>query len=140
MIYSSWDIECDKLKLIIMGHFLPFSPTPPKNQKIWNFEKMKNLLDIIILRKCTKNHNHMRYGSWDIEWDTDFFGYFGLFFAILPHKTQKIKILKKWKWRCHNFTPMYQKSWSHDVCFLRYGVWQTIYCHSGPFFPLLPIY
>ena len=24
MIHSSWDIECDRLKLVIMGHFLPF--------------------------------------------------------------------------------------------------------------------
>ena len=64
MIYSAGDIEFDKLKLVIMGHFLTFFPTPPKNQNIWNFEKMKKLAgDIIILRKCTKNHDHMRYGS-----------------------------------------------------------------------------
>ena len=24
MIHSSWDIECDRLKLVFMGHFLPF--------------------------------------------------------------------------------------------------------------------
>ena len=24
MIYSSWDIECDRLKLVFMGHFLLF--------------------------------------------------------------------------------------------------------------------
>ena len=29
MIYSSWDVECDRLKLVIMGHFLPFTPPPP---------------------------------------------------------------------------------------------------------------
>ena len=28
------------------------------------------------------------------------FCHFGLFFALLPHKTQKIKILKKWKKAC----------------------------------------
>ena len=26
MIYHSWDIECDRLKLVITGHFLPFYP------------------------------------------------------------------------------------------------------------------
>ena len=39
MIYGSWDIECDRLKLVTLGHFLPFYP--PKNQKNQNFEKMK---------------------------------------------------------------------------------------------------
>ena len=24
MIYSSWELECDRLKLVIMGQFLPF--------------------------------------------------------------------------------------------------------------------
>ena len=39
MIYSSRDIECDRLKLVIMGPFLPFySTNNPKNQ---NFEKKR---------------------------------------------------------------------------------------------------
>ena len=28
MIYSSWAIECDRLKLVIIGHFLTFYPSP----------------------------------------------------------------------------------------------------------------
>ena len=28
-IYSSWDIECERLKLAIMDRFLPFNPPPP---------------------------------------------------------------------------------------------------------------
>ena len=28
MIYSSWDIEYERLKLVIMGHFFPFYPHP----------------------------------------------------------------------------------------------------------------
>ena len=36
---------------------------------------MKKLtIDIIILRMCTKNHNHMMNGSWDTEWDRQNFG------------------------------------------------------------------
>ena len=31
MIYNSWDIERDRLKLVFLGHFLPFYP--PKNPK-----------------------------------------------------------------------------------------------------------
>ena len=45
MIYSSWDIEKNILKLVILGHFLPFySPKNPKNQ---NFEKWKKLLEVL---------------------------------------------------------------------------------------------
>ena len=60
MIYSSRDTECNFLKLVIMGYFLPFYPLP-KNLKTQNFEKMKKIAgDIIILHMCTKNYNHIR--------------------------------------------------------------------------------
>ena len=57
-----------------VGHFLPFyHPPPPKNPKNQNFEKTKKIAgEIIILRMCTKNHNHMRYVSWDTAWDRIF--------------------------------------------------------------------
>ena len=60
--YSSRDIECDRLKLGTMGHFLPFYTTLPKNLKNLSFENMKKIAGDIILHVCTKNHNHMRYG------------------------------------------------------------------------------
>ena len=46
MIYSSWDIECDRLKLVIMGHFLPFTTSPLKTWKIRKKKKSKQLLEI----------------------------------------------------------------------------------------------
>ena len=48
MIYSSWDIECERLKLVIMVHFLAFYL--PKNPKLefWKNEA-KNAGDIINL-------------------------------------------------------------------------------------------
>ena len=75
-----------------------------KNLKNQNFEKMKkkkkkNAGDII-LHMRTKNHNHMRYTSWDTEWGKKFFCHFGQFFALYSPTfltTQKTKILKKWK-------------------------------------------
>ena len=55
MIYSSSDIECDRLKLVIMGLFYPFTPPNPKNLKNQNSKKMKKLAGaIIILHMCTK--------------------------------------------------------------------------------------
>ena len=47
---------------VILGHFLPF--TPSNNTKNQNFEKMKKVSgDAIILYMCTKNLDHMMYAS-----------------------------------------------------------------------------
>ena len=51
MIYGFSDMECN---------FLPFYP--PNSQKNQNLEKVKkNPADVIILQKCTKNHDRMLY-------------------------------------------------------------------------------
>ena len=98
-----------------------------KNQ---NFEKMKKIAgDIIILHICTKNHNHnhMKYNSWDREWDRqNYLSFWAIFWPFTPLTIQKSKFLRNERSiRCDHFTLAYQKSWSYDVCFLRYGVWQT---------------
>ena len=141
MIYSSWDIEQNILKLVILGHFLPFYPLktpkikilknekicwryhhfthvyhklkswcmvpeissttdrfffhfgkffahlPPKNPKNQNFEKMKKMPgDIIILHKCTKNHDHMLYCFWDMVSDrcNCYFSFWAIFCPFTP--------------------------------------------------------
>ena len=50
----------------------------------------------------------------------------GYFLPFYPLTAQKIKILKKWKntWRYHHFTYVYQKLWSDEVQFWRYGAQQ----------------
>ena len=56
-----------------------------KNPKNQNFEKMKKIAgDIIILHMCTKNHNHMRYSSWDTKWDRIFCHFEPLFVLLTP--------------------------------------------------------
>ena len=138
MIYSSWDVECDRLKLIIMGHFLHFYLPPLKIQKIEEMKKKAG--DIIILHKLTKNHNHMRYRSWDTEWENSL-SLWVIFYPFNPPKNPKNQKSKFWKHeksicRCHHFAHVYQKSlpynWPYD------GVGQTIFGHFGPFFALLP--
>ena len=52
---------------------------------------------IIILHMCTKNHNHLRYGSWDMEWDIFFCHFGGSFCPLTLLTTQKIKIHIKMK-------------------------------------------
>ena len=47
MIYNSWDIEQTILKLVILGHFLPFYlPKKPKKSKFWKMKKFA--VDIIL--------------------------------------------------------------------------------------------
>ena len=63
MIYGSCDMKCDRQNFfVILNSFLPFYPSNnPKNQ---NFEKLKKTPgDVIILHKCTKNHDNMLYCS-----------------------------------------------------------------------------
>ena len=80
MIYSSWDMEQNIPKLVILGHFLPLYPL--KTTKIKILKNQKFAGDIIILSMCTKNHNHIMYGSWDTEWDRQFFCNFWSFFCL----------------------------------------------------------
>ena len=102
--------------------------------------------DIIILHMCTKNHNHMMYGSRDMECDRhNFLSLWTVFCPFTPPSpslwSQKIKILKKWKKhsRYHHFTNVYHKWQSYDIWFFKYGVQQTkffvILDHFLPFYP-----
>ena len=74
--------------------------------------------DIIILHMCTKNHNPMMYGSWDTEWDTEFFvilDHFLPFYHSPPKKSKKIPrdiILL--------YIHLYHKWRSYDIWFLKY--------------------
>ena len=83
----------NRMKYIILGVFCSFHRTPPhsKNQENQNFEMMKILRDIIMLRMCTKNHNHKMYGVWGTEWDRQ------IFFFLSFRMILKIKIFKKWE-------------------------------------------
>ena len=95
MIYSSWDIWCDRLKLVIMGHFLLFyTPlkTWKKKKEFWNKNKKKLLEIITILHMCTKNHDIIwRYGAQQ----HNFLSYWVIFCPVTPLLTTKIKIWKK---------------------------------------------
>ena len=90
---------------------------------------------------CIKNDNHMRYGSWDTEWDRQKFLSFWTSFCPFTLLSQKIFFWKNKMSisRCHHFTHLYQKS-RYYVCFLRYGVQQKNFCDFKQFFALLPNY
>ena len=63
MMYGSWDIERDKQFFVILDNFLPIYLL-----KTWKIKILKKW-DIIILHKCTTNHDHMLYCYWDMVRD-----------------------------------------------------------------------
>ena len=58
--------------------------------------------DIIILQKCTKNHDHMLYCSCDMAHDrcNCYFSFWAIFCSFNPLPAQKIKRKKKEKKSC----------------------------------------
>ena len=63
VMYGFRDMKPDRQNFLsFWAIFFPFYPT--NNPKGQNFEKMKTTPgDIVILHKCTKNHDHMLYCS-----------------------------------------------------------------------------
>ena len=92
--------------------------------------------DILILHKCTKNHNHevqfLRNGV-----RQKIFCHFGPFSAILPQKW-KFGINVKKPLRYYPITHVHHKWRSYDVWFLRKAWQTTFFCNFGPFFPFDP--
>ena len=81
---------------IILDQFLPFYY--PKNPKSQNFKKLKKTTgDIIILHKCTKNHDHTLYCSLDMTCNRPncYFSFWAIFCLFVPLTARKIKINKK---------------------------------------------
>ena len=82
---------------VILGYFLPFYPA--NNLENQNFEKMRKPYGIvIILHLFTKSHNHLMYGSLDMERDRqNVFSFQTIFCSFSSLLTLKIKIWKKIK-------------------------------------------
>ena len=127
MIYNSWDTELNILKLIRLGHFLPFY--------FFALSSFYTCVSKITIIRCTVPEIRSKVDR--------IFCHSGLLFALLPPYGPGI--LKFWKnetnsWRYHNFTNVYHKWQSYDVWFLRYWVQQTeffvILDHFCPFTPL----
>ena len=86
MVLEIWSAT-DRIFFVILGHFLPFYPP---NSPYVRF---------IILHKCSKNHDHMLYCSWDMAHDgcNFYFPFWAIFCPFTPLTPWKIKISKKWK-------------------------------------------
>ena len=127
-------MECDGQSFLsFRTTFCLFTPLTAWKMKI-SKKMTKTPGDIIILHKCTKNHDHMLYCSWDMVHDgCNYFSFRPIFCPFTTLTAQKIKISKKSKsqkneknaWRYHHITHVHQKLWLDDVWFLRYGMRQT---------------
>ena len=96
---------------------------------------------IIILHICTKNHNHLMYGSWDTECNIqNFFSFWAYFLPFyFPLMILNIRILKKWKKLFYKY--MCTINEDHMI----YGLWnircnrQKILTFSAIFCPFSPL-
>ena len=123
---------------VILDCFCPFTPLPLMDSRIkifkewtpWqpqksNFEKLKKAPGGNMILKMCIYHKWQPHDVWFLSyeaWQTKFLVFWTISCYFTPLLTQKIKILKKWKNTGEISTCPLQKSWSHDVQFLRYGV------------------
>ena len=101
ILYCSWDMACDNYN----SHFLfwaifclPLPLTAPKMTISKHMKKAPG--DIIILHKCTKNHDHDHTisCSWDMACDEcNYFSFWAIFCPFTTLTAQKIEISEKWK-------------------------------------------
>ena len=123
LIYRVWQTEIGKYR----SFFALLSPL--KTKKIGIKKNWKKLLEISSFYTSVPKTTII-WGTVPETWSEAerIFSHFGSFFAfLLPQQLRKSNFRKNKKgiWRCHNFTHVYQKSRSYDICFLRYGVRET---------------
>ena len=110
---------------VALDRFLPFYPTNnPRNQ---NFEKVKKMpRDIIILHKCTKNHDHRLHCSWDKMRDryNFYFLCWAIFCLFTPVPNQKSKIFYKMKNEPGDIIILYMPTKNNDH--MTYGSWDMV--------------
>ena len=108
-LYCAWDMARDGCNCCFPFWVIscPFSPPLlPLTAQIMNISKKmkKSPGDTIILQKCTKNHDHMLYCSWDMAHDVSncCFSFWEIFCPFNPRpfslpNSPKNESLKKWK-------------------------------------------
>ena len=126
MIYSSWNKECDRLKLVIICHFLPF------NFKNQNFEKMKKKkkktpwryyhFTIVYHKSQSYNVWFLRYGEFHVILDP--------FVHFSPSPTNNPKNYKVEKMKKTNGNIILHLHTSNDS-YTMYGSWDIE--HDRPY-------
>ena len=101
-LYCSWDMVHGRCNYFpFWAIFCQFAPPPPPPQppKKKKTQKLKKKLeDIIILQKCTKNHDHRLYCSWDMVCaGCNYFSFWAIFYPFTLLTVRKMKIKRNWK-------------------------------------------
>ena len=90
MIYSFWDKECDRLKMVILGHFQPFNPHKNKKKSKLKKKKRKKLLEISSFSTCVSKITIMMYSFHDLEHNRqDFFSLWTIFYPFTLQQPRK---------------------------------------------------
>ena len=163
MIYSSWDIEQNKLKLVILGYFLPFIPLKiPKViwrtvTEIWNetgkiLKKMKKMPEDIILSYIHVYHKWRSYDIWCIWFlkykvRQKFLTFWAIFCPFSPLTTWKINTLTLKKTPgdiiilhicTTNYNHMMYDSWDMECDRHNFLSFWTVFCSFTPLCILFP--
>ena len=136
MTYEIWLINCYFLFWAILVRITLPPPNSPKNE---TFKKMKKSpVDIIILQKCTKNHDNMLCCSWDMACDrcNCYFSFWAIFCPFYPITVQKMKISKKLK-KCLKISSFYTSA--PKIMIICYTVWDMAH-DACNYFPFLTIF
>ena len=116
-----------------------------KPKKLELCKNEKNIAGDIILHMCIKNHKHMRYSSWDTEWDKLFLSFWAIFCPLTPPSSnnpenQNFEKMKKTSWDVIMLNLCNKK---HDQMMYSYSDMECDrhnFCHFMSFFALLPHY
>ena len=139
MLYCSWDMACDRCNYFsfwaILSHFIPL-----KAPKIQNSNKMKKKKKLPGDIKCTKNHDHMLYCSWDTTCDwCNYFSFWAIFCLFTPVTIQKMIISKNWKKNPRDIIILHSCTKNHDdMLYCSWNMDLIVIFHFGQFFALLP--
>ena len=153
MIYSFWDIEHDRLKLVILGHFWCFYPVLPPSPKLQKTKILKNEKNCGRYRQLTYVYRKLQsYDVWCLRCGVrqnlfsirlarqNFLSFKAIFCPPLEdQENQNFQKLKKNTWRHYHFTHVHH-IWQYDVWFPRYGAQQAeVFVFLDSFLPFYPL-
>ena len=98
----------------------------PKKSEFWR-NKERKMLEMSSFYTCVHKTTIIWGTVLEIQSETECFVISGYFLPFCPPPPQQPRKPKFWKneksiWRCHHFKLVQQKTWSYDVCLVRYGV------------------
>ena len=108
------DREWDRQNFLFWAIFVLLPPNDLEYKNFWKMKKMPG--DITLLQMCTRNEDHMIYGSWNIRYNRqNVLSFWAIFWPFTPWQPEKSKFWKieRNTRRYHHFTQVsLHKKWS----------------------------